>query len=43
VFDESISFDGDIGSGFYYVNSDIFLPFKVVAWCDVDLVYYAYH
>ncbi len=42
VFDEVKDFDGDIESGFNYINTDNFFPFKGSGWYDADLVYYAY-
>ena len=41
VFDEVKSFDGKIEAGFYYIETDIFFPFKGAGWYDADLVYYA--
>jgi hypothetical protein len=40
VFDEVKSFDGEIETGFYYINTNNFFPFKGAGWYDADLVYY---
>ena len=41
VFDDVKSFDGEIETGFYYINTNNFFPFKGAGWYDADLVYYA--
>ncbi len=42
VFDEVKSFVGEIETGFYYIETDFFFPFKGAGWYDADSVYYAY-
>jgi hypothetical protein len=42
VFDEVKPFDGEIEAEYYYINTDIFFPFKGPGWYDADLVYYAF-
>jgi hypothetical protein len=41
IFDEVKPFDGEIETGFYYINTNNFFPFKGAGWYDADLVYYA--
>ncbi len=41
VFDEVKSFDGEIETGFYYINTNNVFPFKGAGWYDADLVNYA--
>lgn len=40
VFDEPCAFDGNIEAGFYYVETQNYLPFQGNGWYDADLVYY---
>ncbi len=39
VFDEVKSFDGEIETGFYYINTNNFFPFKGAGWyaCECKL------
>jgi hypothetical protein len=41
VFDEVKPFDGEIKTGFYYIETTNYLPFRGNGWYDADLVYYA--
>jgi hypothetical protein len=40
VFDEVKKFDGNLETGYYFVETDNFFPFKGNGWYDADLVNY---
>lgn len=40
IFDEVTKFDGTIETGFYFVETNKFFPFRYNGWYDADLVYY---
>ena len=41
IFDEVKPFDGEIKTGFYFIETKNFFPFKGNGWYDADLVFYA--